>query len=105
MSERRRSNRFVIPDTSSGTFRMMHDVYVEQISQELFAVVGDGPVSRDEDLLLELPSLHGERTIVSVQVVDNHTVMVGDAHRHRTVLRVVQPHERPAADRPVRMPS
>ena len=97
MSERRRGNRFVIPETAQGAFRMMQDVFVEQINRDVFAVVGDAPVSHGEDLLLELPRGLGDRSVVSVEIVDSHVVHVGDVYRHRTILRVVDPLHRPEA--------
>jgi hypothetical protein len=90
MSDRRRANRFVVPEASEGAIRIMQDVYVEQISQGLFAVVGDTPLAGGGDLLLELPRGIGERVVMNVEVIDSHTVMVGGESRHRTVLRAVQ---------------
>jgi len=96
MSERRRGNRFVIPEAAHGAFRMMQDVYVEQIDAEVFAILGEAPVSAG-NLQLELPRGLGERSVVNVEVVDSQIVLVGDVRRHRTILRVVDPLQRPEA--------
>jgi hypothetical protein len=90
MSDRRRANRFVVPEASEGALRIMQDVFVEQITQGLFAVVGDSPLSVGGDLLLELPRGTGERVVMNVEVVDSHGVTVGGVSRYRTVLRAVQ---------------
>ena len=97
MSERRRGNRFVIPETAHGAFRLMQDVYVEQIDADVFAILGDAPVSHAETLLLELPRGLSERSVVTVEVVDSQAVLVGEVYRHRTILRVVDPLHRPEA--------
>ena len=90
MSDRRRANRFAIPDASEGALRIMQDVYVEQITHGLFAVIGDAPLGSGGELMLELPRGTGDRVFVNVEVVDCHTVRVGEITRHRTVLRAVQ---------------
>ena len=95
MSERRRGNRFVIPEAAYGAFRMMQDVYVEQINADVFAILGEAPVSESGNLQLELPRGMGERSVVNVEVVDSQIVLVGDVRRHRTILRVVDPLLRP----------
>jgi len=95
MSERRRGNRFVIPEAAYGAFRMMQDVYVEQINADVFAILGEAPVSEPGNLQLELPRGMGERSVVNVEVVDSQIVLVGDVRRHRTILRVVDPLPRP----------
>lgn len=90
MSDRRRANRFVIPEASEGALRIMQDVYVEQINHGLFAVIGDAPLAAGGELMLELPRGTGDRVFVNVEVVDCHPVHVGEIARHRTVLRAVQ---------------
>ena len=41
MSERRRTNRFVIPEYAQGTFRLMQDVCVEKLNGDLVVLLTD----------------------------------------------------------------
>ncbi len=89
MSDRRRANRFVIPEAARGSFRMMQDVYVERLDAEHVSVLADAPMSPGESLLLELPGGAGARSVISVEVVDTAGLMVGDNQKYRTMLRIV----------------
>ena len=68
MSDRRRANRFVVPESACGSFRLMQDVYVEQVGSDAVVVVSDVPVSLDEELVLELPGELGSRSVVQVRL-------------------------------------
>ena len=91
MSDRRRANRFVIPEAARGVFRMMQDVYVEQADPEGVSLVADAPLPAGEQLLLELPGGTGSRALVHVEVVESLPVRVGDMVKYRTRLRVLDP--------------
>jgi hypothetical protein len=91
MSERRRANRFVIPDASQGTFRMMQDVLVERLDEDRVSVLAEISLPPGESLLLELPGGTGARSVVSVEVVTSEKETLHDVLRYRTILRVVEP--------------
>src|SRR5688572_27708610 len=87
MSDRRRTSRFVIPDSSQGTFRVMQDVCVEKINGDLVVLVSEILLQNGEELTLELPRALGMRSVVDVEVVSCTGVWVGDSRRHRLVMR------------------
>ena len=87
MSERRRTSRFVIPEHTEGTFRLMQDVCVEQMHGDSFVMVSEVPLRMSEDLLIELPRALGLRRIVQVRVVSCTNVWVSDVRRFRVVVR------------------
>ena len=91
MSDRRRTSRFIIPDSSQGTFRVMQDVCVEQVNGDLFVVVSEVPLQIGEELTLEPPRALGMRSVVHVEVVSSTGVWVGDSRRHRVVMRSTAP--------------
>jgi len=86
MSERRRTSRFVIPEFTEATFRIMQDVCVEQSVGRRIVLVTAAPLRSGESMLLELPRAQGLRSVVPVQVVDCTSTSVGDARRYRSVL-------------------
>jgi hypothetical protein len=88
---RRRTNRFVIPEAAEGSLRLMQDVYIEQIGTDAVVVVTDAPLTRGEDLLLELPRESGARTIAQVEVASHTTVSSGGTRRYRVVLKLTRP--------------
>jgi len=87
MSDRRRTSRFVIPDSSQGTFRVMQDVCVEKINGDLVVLVSEILLQNGEELTLELPRSLGMRSVVDVEVVSCTGVWVGDSRRYRLVMR------------------
>jgi len=86
MSERRRTSRFVIPEFTEATFRIMQDVRVEQSVGRRIVLVTAAPLRSGESMLLELPRAQGLRSVVPVHVVDCAPAWVGEARRHRSVL-------------------
>jgi hypothetical protein len=87
MSDRRRTSRFVIPDFTNATFRMMQDVCIERSSAEQVILVSDVPLRTGEELLLELPRELDARTVRRGDVANCTTVWIGAARRYRVVLR------------------
>ena len=78
MTDRRRTNRFVIPDYSHGTFRVMQDVYIERVDTDHVTVLSDHPLRTGEELMLELPAALGIRAILTVAVTSCVRVRTGD---------------------------
>ena len=97
MTDRRRTNRFVIPDYSHGTFRVMQDVYVERVDADHVFVLSDHPLRTGEELMLELPAALGIRAILTVTVTSCGRVRTGDTPRYRAVTRSAEPLELPRA--------
>jgi hypothetical protein len=91
MSDRRRTNRFVIADVREGSLRLMQDVFVEHTDTATIVVVTDAPLPRAEGLLMELPRELGARSVVPVEVSHTAPLCTGDTHRQRVVLRIAQP--------------
>ena len=89
MSDRRRANRFVVPESACGSLRLMQDMYVEQVGSDAVVVVSDVPVSPGEELVLELPRELGSRSIVQVQAQTSTVIWVGETRRYR--VRLVTP--------------
>jgi hypothetical protein len=105
MSDRRRNTRFVIPDTTEGSLRLMQDVCVERVTADTIVITNDVPVPQGEALVLELPRQYGSRSIVQVHVASDTPVWVNEVRRHRIELTIRQPMSpedggSPAADDP-----
>ena len=99
MSERRRTSRFVIPEHSHGTFRLMQDVCVETVQGDAIVIVGDIGLQTGEELILELPRALGIRSVVLVHVVTCNAVWIGETRRYRVMLRSAVPMEMPVVRR------
>ena len=87
MSERRRTNRFVVPSAAQGVFRQLWDVCVEAVEGDLVTLLSDHSLQPLEQLLLELPRALGLRSVVQVEVLGCATVWNGDSRRFRIVVR------------------
>ena len=96
MSNRRRSHRFVIPEASDGTLRIMQDVFVESISAARIVVVTETPLPRNEELFLELPRELGTRALAAAHVHNSAVFWSGEARRHRVELAIEPPRDTPA---------
>jgi hypothetical protein len=99
MSERRRTSRFVIPEHSYGTFRLMQDVCVEKVHGDQIVTVGDAGLQAGEELILELPRALGTRSVVLVHVVSCNPIRGGESRRYRVMLRSSVPVEMPVVRR------
>ena len=96
MSERRRTNRFVVPSATQGVFRQLSDVCVEAVEGDLVTLLSDHSLQPLEQLLLELPRALGLRSVVQVEVLGCATVWNGDSRRFRIVVRREGAKELPA---------
>lgn len=104
MSDRRRTSRFVIPEYTEGTFRLMQDVCVEQMSGDVIVVISAVAIQPAESLVLELPRALGNRSAAQVEAVSCTGVWIGDSRRHRIVLHGTHHLETRGPDRPGRKP-
>jgi hypothetical protein len=87
MSDRRRTNRFVIPEYGRATFRMMQDVFIEGLDGDLVGMMSHYSLRIGEELLLELPPALGVRAILPVTVTSCGPSWNGDTARYRAVAR------------------
>jgi hypothetical protein len=97
MADRRRTSRFVVPDYAHGIFRLMQDVTVENVHDDLVVLLSDVALKAGEELILELPRAMGMRSLVYVHVVSCSPLGFGDARRYRAVLRSAQTLEPPSS--------
>jgi hypothetical protein len=89
MSERRRANRFIVPESGHGSLRLMQDVYLEHTTPDAVVVISDVAVSQGEELALELPRELGTRSVVPVRVTASNALRVGETRRHRVNLAIL----------------
>jgi hypothetical protein len=87
MSDRRRTSRFVVPDFTEATFRIMQDVCVERSTVDQVILVSEVPLRPGEDVSLELPRELGARAVIRGPVVSCTTVWVGETRRYRVALQ------------------
>lgn len=87
MSDRRRTSRFVIPDFTEATFRLMQDVCVERAAADQVILVSDVPLRTGEGMLIELPRELGTRSLTHADVVTCTVVWTGDTRRYRIAMR------------------
>ncbi len=87
MSDRRRTSRFVIPDFTEATFRLMQDVCIERATGEQVILVSDVPLRTGEGMLVELPRELGARSLTHADVVSCTPVWTGDTRRYRVAMR------------------
>jgi hypothetical protein len=87
MSDRRRTSRFVIPDFTEATFRLMQDVCVERAAADQVILVSDVPLRTGEGMLIELPRELGTRSLTHADVVTCTAVWTGDTRRYRIAMR------------------
>ena len=88
MTNRRRANRFVLPQTGEAALRLMQDVFVERASSDSIELLSDAPLRTEDMVTLELPSGHGARVAVSVSVQSSEGVTLGELRRHRLIMRL-----------------
>lgn len=88
MTNRRRANRFVLPQTGEAALRLMQDVFVERASSDSIEILSHAPLRAEEMATLELPSGHGARVAVSVSVQSSEAVTIGELRRHRLIMRL-----------------
>jgi hypothetical protein len=87
MSDRRRTSRFVVPDFTEATFRIMQDVCVERSTADQVILVSEIPLRTGEEMLLELPRDLGTRAATRGEVVTCTAVWVSASRRYRVALR------------------
>jgi hypothetical protein len=105
MSDRRRTSRFVVPDFTDATFRIMQDVCIERSTADQVILVSEMPLRTGEDMLLELPRELGTRSVTRGEVVSCTTVWVGAARRYRVALRTASARDGGRDARPVAPPA
>jgi hypothetical protein len=86
MADRRRANRFVLPERVHGSLRIMEDVFVERVSAAEIAIVVARPPAADEDLLLDLVPTGGRRRVLRVRVAASAPLGIAETTRHRVTL-------------------
>jgi hypothetical protein len=89
--DRRRTSRFVIPEHAQGMFRVMQDVYIQQVDTEGVLLLLEQGLTTGEELIVELPPAIGPRLVVNVTVVNSIPVWIGEVRRHRVATRSVHP--------------
>jgi hypothetical protein len=87
MADRRKANRFVLPERVHGWLRVLEDVYIERVGQSAIVVVVARPPMPDEELLLDLVPQGGHRRVLRVRRA--HSASAGPLERERYRVTVV----------------
>jgi hypothetical protein len=90
MTERRLTLR-VRADNARGTFRLLHDVEIEEVAERTISVMADERIPRGERMLLRAVTADGVESELQVRAVHQRAVITADRLRHHVILDVDTP--------------
>jgi len=87
MTDRRRHQRFVMADACEGTFQLLEDVTVEEVSAEEVRLLSVSPARPGEVVSVEIPGESGNgNAVFRGSVTDSRPIMTDGTLRHRIVV-------------------
>ena len=100
MGDRRRHQRFVMTDACEGTFQLLEDVTIEDVSADQLRLLSVSPAKPGEIVSVEVPGEQGNgNAVFRGQVAESRPVMTDGSLRHRVVVNMTSPGaESPAGD-------
>jgi hypothetical protein len=94
MGDRRRHQRFVMTDACEGTFQLLEDVTIEDVSADQLRLLSVSPAKPGEVVSVEVPGEQGNgNAVFRGQVAESRPVMTDGSLRHRVVVKMTSPGE------------
>ena len=92
MGDRRRHQRFVMTDACEGTFQLLEDVTIEDVSADELRLLSVSPAKPGEVVSVEVPGEQGNgNAVFRGQVAESRPVMTDGSLRHRVVVKMTSP--------------
>ena len=92
MGDRRRHQRFVMTDACEGTFQLLEDVTIEDVSGDQLRLLSVSPAKPGEVVSVEVPGEQGNgNAVFRGQVAESRPVMTDGSLRHRVVVKMTSP--------------
>ena len=89
MGDRRRHQRFVMADACEGTFQLLEDVTIEEVSADELRLVSVTPARPGEVVSVEVPGEHGNgNAVFRGQVAESRPVMTDGTLRHVVIVKM-----------------
>ena len=89
MGDRRRHQRFVMADACEGTFQLLEDVTIEEVSADELRLVSVTPARPGEVVSVEVPGEQGNgNAVFRGQVAESRPVMTDGTLRHVVVVKM-----------------
>ena len=97
MGDRRRHQRFVMTDACEGTFQLLEDVTIEDVSADQWRLLSVSPAKPGEIVSVEVPGEQGNgNAVFRGQVAESRPVMTDGSLRHRVVVKMTSPADEPS---------
>ena len=89
MGDRRRHQRFVMADACEGTFQLLEDVTIEEVSEGELKLMSVTPARPGEIVSVEVPGEDGNgNAVFRGQVAESRPVMTDGTLRHVVVVKM-----------------
>ena len=89
MGDRRRHQRFVMSDACEGTFQLLEDVSIEEVTAEELLLLSAAPARPGEVVSVEIPGETGNgNAVFKGHVAESRPVMTDGTMRHRIVVKM-----------------
>ena len=99
MGDRRRHQRFVMTDACEGTFQLLEDVTIEDVSADQLRLLSVSPAKPGEVVSVEVPGEQGNgNAVFRGQVAESRPVMTDGTLRHRVVVKMTYPGDESAPE-------
>ena len=88
MGDRRRHQRFVMSDACEGTFQLLEDVTIEEVTDDELRLLSTAPAKPGEVVSVEIPGETGNgNAVFKGHVTESRPIMTDGALRHRVVVK------------------
>ena len=98
MGDRRRHQRFVMADACEGTFQLLEDVTIEEVSEDELKLLSVTPGRPGEIVSVEVPGEQGNgNAVFRGQVAESRPVMTDGTLRHVVIVKMTssEPERKP----------
>ena len=96
MGDRRRHQRFVMSDACEGTFQLLEDVSIEDVTDDELRLLSAAPARPGEIVSVEIPGESGNgNAIFKGHVAESRPVMTDGALRYRVVVKMAATDQTP----------
>jgi hypothetical protein len=88
MGDRRRHQRFVMSDACEGTFQLLEDVTIEEVTDDELRLLSAAPAKPGEVVSVEIPGETGNgNAVFKGHVTESRPITTDGALRHRVVVK------------------
>ena len=101
MGDRRRHQRFVMADACEGTFQLLEDVTIEEVTADQLRLLSVTPARPGEVVSVEVPGEQGNgNAVFRGQVTESRPVMTDGTLRHVVVVKMESSGRKPEPPEP-----